>query len=89
MGMPPSGSERDKSGDGFEFCVERSWDDDARVGDAAVDRVLVLGDIHNDERVLAAALTMVALEGCDALVQVGDFWLQDASWRATTRGGRS
>ena len=80
MGMPPSGSERDKSGDGFEFCAERSWDGDARVADAAVDRVLVLGDIHNDAQVLAAALTMAALEGCDALGQVGDFWLQDASW---------
>ena len=66
--------------DGLRFRAERAWDDDARVADDTVERVLVLGDIHNDERILAAALTAAALEECDALVQVGDFWLQDASW---------
>ena len=65
----------------FEFAAERSWDDDLALSDAAVGRVMLLGDIHNSREVLEAALRTAAAEGCDALVQVGDFWLQDRSWR--------
>lgn len=78
--MPRPETDKPVRLDGLRFRAERAWDDDARVADDAVDRILVLGDIHNDERMLAAALTAAALEECDALVQVGDFWLQDASW---------
>ena len=35
----------------FRFGSERAWDDDADVCDAAVGRVMVLGDIHGDSGV--------------------------------------
>ena len=66
----------------FEFRWERAWDDDPAVGDAAVGKVMLLGDIHNKRQVLDAALRTAADEGCDVLVQVGDFWLQDRNWRS-------
>ena len=65
----------------FEFRSERAWDDDAAVSDDVVKRVLLLGDIHDSSRVLEAALQAAIDEGCDVLVQVGDFWLQDSTWR--------
>lgn len=65
----------------FEFRCERAWGDDTAVSDAAVDRVMLLGDIHNNRTVLDAALRTAADERCDVLVQVGDFWLQDHHWR--------
>ena len=65
----------------FKFRVEWTWDDDEAVSDASVRRVMLLGDIHNNREVLDAALRTAADEGCDVLVQVGDFWLQDSSWR--------
>ncbi len=65
---------------GFEFRCERVWDDVAAVSDAAVSKVMLLGDIHNNRGVLHAALQTAADEGCDVLVQVGDFWLQDRNW---------
>ena len=40
----------------------------------------MLGDIHNRAEVFAAALRAAVEAGCDALVQIGDFWLQDATW---------
>ena len=43
--------------------------------------MLLLGDIHDSSRVLEAALQAAIDEGCDVLVQVGDFWLQDSTWR--------
>ena len=64
----------------FRFQSSRAWDDDAAVADGAVERVLVLGDIHNSAEVFSAALRAAAIERCDALVQIGDFWLQDATW---------
>ena len=48
-------------------------------------RVLVLGDIHNHDGVLAAALTLAERERCDAVISVGDFWLQDCSWDTRPR----
>ena len=42
---------------------------------------MVLGGIHGDSRVFGAALKLAAAEGCDVLVQVGDFWLEDPTWR--------
>ena len=64
----------------FRFGSERAWDDDAAVSDAAVGEVLLLGDIHNSRQVFDAALSAALDHRCDALVQVGDFWLQDCSW---------
>lgn len=65
----------------FKFGSERVWDDDADVGETAVEQIMVLGDIHGDSRVFAAALKLAVAEGCDVLVQVGDFWLEDSTWR--------
>ena len=62
------------------FAPERLWEETPAVDDGAVGRVLVLGDIHDNAAALAGALHRAALSGCDALVQVGDFWLQDALW---------
>ena len=64
----------------FKFRPQQAWDDDAAVADAAVERVMVLGDIHNNRQALDAALRTAADEDCDVLVQVGDFWLQDSGW---------
>ncbi len=66
---------------GFRFQSERVWDDDSAVSDAAVGRVMLLGDIHNSRKVLDAALRTTRDEDCDVLVQVDDFWLQDSNWR--------
>ena len=63
----------------FRFGSERAWDDDADVCDAAVGRVMVLGDIHGDSGVFDAALKLAAAEECDVVVQVGDFWLEDST----------
>ena len=62
------------------FGPERLWEETPAVSDGAVSRVLVLGDIHDNAAALSGALHRAALLGCDALVQVGDFWLQDAGW---------
>lgn len=66
---------------GFRFRSERVWDDDPAVSDTAVGQAMMLGDIHNSRKVLDAALRTARDEGCDVLVQVGDFWLQDSNWR--------
>ena len=65
----------------FKFRPERAWDDDAAVSDAAVGRAMLLGDIHNSRHVFEAALHVAIEEGCDVLVQVGDFGLQDSTSR--------
>ncbi len=65
----------------FVFGSERAWNNDAAVGDDAVARVLLLGDIHDNSRVFEVAQQAAVDEGCDVLVQVGDFWLQDSTWR--------
>ena len=80
MQWPPLSSRDREFLLGFKFCAERAWDDDVAVSDAAVRRVMLLGDIHNNRRVLDAALRTAADEDCDVLVQVGDFWLQDSGW---------
>ena len=66
----------------FRFSSERAWDDDAALHDAAVGQIMALGDIHGDSRVFDAALGLAAAEGCDAVVQVGDFWLEDSACRS-------
>lgn len=68
----------------LRFRSERAWDDDAALRDDAVARVMLLGDIHNSSRVFQAAVQAAIDEGCDVLVQVGDFWLQDSTWRGFT-----
>ena len=65
----------------FKFGSERAWGDVAEVCDAAVERIMVLGDIHASGSIFAAALRVAAAEGCDVVVQVGDFWLEDSTWR--------
>ena len=77
MGPPPE----EKFLKSFRLRPKRAWDDEAAVADEAVGRVMLLGDIHNKRDVLDAALRTAADEDCDVLVQVGDFWLQDANWR--------
>ena len=70
---------------GGRWRPERAWEEDPAVADGAVRRVLALGDIHNRDGVLSAALGVAEREGCDAVVSVGDFWLQDCSWSARPR----
>ena len=65
----------------FKLRPQRSWDADASVADAAVARVMVLGDIHNSRHLFEVAVQAAIEEGCDVLVQVGDFGLQDSSLR--------
>lgn len=84
MRRPPLSSSNRELLERFEFASERAWDDDAALSDAAVKRVMLLGDIHNKCEVLDAALRTAADEDCDVLVQVGDFWLQDRNWRGFT-----
>lgn len=64
----------------FRFCPGRFWDDDTAVADTAVERIMLLGDIHNSRQILDAALRTAADNDCDALIQIGDFGLQDANW---------
>ena len=64
----------------FVFGPERTWDDDPRLADGAVSRVVVLGDIHGGTPPLIEALAIAEATGAGAVVQVGDFWLQDATW---------
>ena len=80
MQWPPLSSSDYEFLRSFRFRPERAWDDDAAVSDAAVGKVMLLGDIHNNRQVLDAALRTAADEDCDVLVQVGDFWLQDSGW---------
>ena len=73
---------RDASEEAFvggRWWPRRAWQDDPAVAGDAVRRVLVLGDIHNSDGVLRAALRVAERERCDAVVSVGDFWLQDCS----------
>ncbi|MCY3924374.1 MAG: metallophosphoesterase [bacterium] len=65
---------------GGRWRPTRAWAEDPAVADGAVRRVLVLGDIHNSDGALGAALRAAERERCDAVVSVGDFWLQDCSW---------
>ena len=81
MQWPPLAQDVHQFLESFEFGSERAWDDDAAVCDAAVGRVMLLGDIHNSRPILEVALQAAAEEDCDVLVQVGDFWLQDCTWR--------
>ena len=80
MDVAPSLRVLDEFEAGFRFGPGRAWEDDAAVTDGAVERVLVLGDVHDSAAVFTAALRAAESTRCDALVQVGDFWLQDASW---------
>ena len=63
----------------FRFAPEWGWDDEPRLADGAVRRVLVMGDIHGSAQMLRVALHVAAREDSDVLVSVGDFGLQDAS----------
>ena len=79
---------RDASEEAFlggRWRPTRAWEKDPAVADGAVTRVLVLGDIHNRDGVLHAALNVAERERCDVVVSVGDFWLQDCSWGTRPR----
>ena len=65
---------------GGRWRPRRAWDEDPAVADEAAQRVIVIGDIHNNAGVLEGALRVAERERCDAVVSVGDFWLQDCSW---------
>ena len=79
MRASPSPQSLDESATGFRFAPEWAWDGEPRVAGGAVRRVLVMGDIHGSADDLRTALRVAAAEGCDVLVSVGDFGLQDAS----------
>lgn len=64
----------------YEFTTERAWDDVAGLGSDAVSDVLVVGDVHGDTKNLTDAVELGLDLGVSAVVQVGDFWLADASW---------
>ena len=81
MQWPPLTSDQYRFLRLFKFRPERVWDDDAALRDTAVGRAMMLGDIHNDRRVFETAVRTAIDAGCDVLVQVGDFWLQDCTWR--------
>ena len=70
---------------GGRWRPAKLWEQDPAVADSAVKRVLVLGDIHNRDGVLHAALHLAERKRCDAVVSVGDFWLQDCSWDTRPR----
>lgn len=70
---------------GGRWRPARLWDQDPAVAEGAVKRVLVLGDIHNRDGALQSALDIAERQRCDAVVSVGDFWLQDCSWDARPR----
>lgn len=63
----------------FRFAPERAWEDAPDVADGAVRRVVVVGDVHSEGLWVRGAVHIAAFEECDAVVQVGDFWLQDGS----------
>ena len=79
MRASPSPQSLDESAAEFRFAPEWAWDGEPRLADGAVRRVLVMGDIHSSAQMLRLALRVAAAEGCDVLVSVGDFGLQDAS----------
>ena len=62
------------------YRSERAWADAPELADDAVRRIMVAGDIHGDAFSLRMALKEAERRECDALIQVGDFWLQDSSW---------
>ena len=64
----------------YEFTTDKAWDDTPEVSEHAVSDVLVVGDIHGDERHLTNAIDQAVDFGCDVVVQVGDFWLGDHHW---------
>ena len=79
---------RDAAEDAFvggRWRPAKPWEQAPAVADSAVQRVLVLGDIHNHDGVLHAALNIAEHQRCDAVVSVGDFWLQDCSWGTRPR----
>ena len=79
---------RDASEEAFvggRWRPARAWEDDSAVVEGAVKRVLVLGDVHNHDGVLHAALAVAERQRCDAVVSVGDVWLQDCSWDTRLR----
>ena len=87
-GLERTADERDASEEAFvggRWRPRRSWGEDPAVADGAVQRVVVVGDIHNLASVLDGALRVAERERCDAVVSVGDFWLQDCSWDTRPR----
>lgn len=64
----------------YRFTTEQAWDEAASVPPDAVHSVLVVGDIHGETWHLTRALKKAAELEVDAVVQVGDFWLDDQGW---------
>lgn len=51
------------------------WGEAAGTEPGCVRRVLVVGDVHGSEKAVRRSLRQAKDSGCDAVVQVGDFWL--------------
>ena len=67
------------------LAPERAWDEEPTVADGEVHRILTVGDIHGSGDVLRAALDYAEMLLCDAIVQVGDFWICDDAWEPYRR----
>ncbi|WP_419932246.1 metallophosphoesterase family protein [Candidatus Poriferisodalis sp.] len=66
--------------DPYEFATGRAWDDIAELASVVVTNLLVVGDVHGEARHLSKAVDLAVDVGAGAIVQVGDFWLADATW---------
>lgn len=67
------------------FRPERGWEDDPALAPDAVRRVLLLGDVHGSGPAVRAAVENAVLHDCQAVVQLGDFWLSDGSTMTVPR----
>ncbi len=64
----------------YQFTTEQAWDNTPGLQPDSVCRVLAVGDIHGEIRHLRNAVARAAELDVQAIVQIGDFWLDDAGW---------
>ena len=68
----------------YAFSTEHRWGNTRALSDDIVRTVLVVGDIHGERVHLDGAIGMALQHEADVIVQVGDFWLGDATWSQFT-----